>query len=86
MKPNTPSKRFHKEPLHRLRRSPSPFRGGFYIQAPSFILGSPLGHPQGVPCAELSPQVTEGYFRKPFTPSRRFRRTHTHFFVSFFAT
>ena len=60
----TPSKRFHKEPLHRLRRSPSPFRGGFYIQAPSFILGSPLGHPQGVPCAELSPQVTEGYFRK----------------------
>ena len=63
MKPNTPSKRFHKEPLHRLRRSPSPFRGGFYIQAPSFILGSPLGHPQGVPCAELSPQVTEGFFR-----------------------
>ena len=28
------------------------------------LLGSPLGHPKGVPCAELSPQVTEGYFRE----------------------
>ena len=25
------------------------------------FLGSPLGHPKGVPCAELSPQVTEGF-------------------------
>ena len=46
-------------------RGESPLKGRlFYIQAPSFILGSPLGHPQGVPCAELSPQVTEGYFRE----------------------
>ena len=29
------------------------------------VESAPLkGHPQGVPCAELSPQVTEGYFRK----------------------
>ena len=28
------------------------------------VESAPLkGHPQGVPCAELSPQVTEGYFR-----------------------
>ena len=63
----TPSKRFHKESLHRLAAVPLPFQGRlFYIQAPSFILGSPLGHPQGVPCAELSPQVTEGYFRETY--------------------
>ena len=64
----TPSKRFHKEPLHRLRRSPSPFRGGFlHSGSPLSFIGSPLGHPQGVPCAELSPQVTEGYFRVHLT-------------------
>ena len=28
------------------------------------VESAPLkGHPQGVPCAELPPQVTEGYFR-----------------------
>ncbi|MCI6651174.1 MAG: hypothetical protein MSH13_06540 [Ruminococcus callidus] len=27
------------------------------------LLGSPLGQPKGVPCAVLSPQVTEGLFR-----------------------
>ena len=41
----------------------------FLVQVGDFIsygvckfvfLGSPLGHPKGVPCAELSPQVTEG--------------------------
>ena len=80
MIPYTLSKRFHKEPLHQLRWFPSPKGEAFFYQAPL------KGHPQGVPCAELSPQVTEGYFRKPFTPSKRFRRTHTHFFVSFFAT
>ena len=46
------------DPLHQLRWFPSP-KGEAYL-----YIGSPLGHPQGVPCAELSPQVTEGYFRK----------------------
>ena len=36
----------------------------FYGVCKFAFLGSPLGHPKGVPCAELSPQVTEGYFRK----------------------
>ncbi len=47
---------------------------GFFIGFPLCIIGSPLGHPQGVPCAELSPQVTEGYFHKPFTLCKRFHK------------
>ena len=35
----------------------------FYGVCKFVFLGSPLGHPKGVPCAELSPQVTEGFFR-----------------------
>ena len=35
------------------------------------FLGSPLGHPKGVPCAELSPQVTEGL---PATAANRFHK------------
>ena len=47
----TPSKRFHKESLHRLAAVPLPFQGRLICN-----IGSPLG--------ELSPQVTEGFFRE----------------------
>ena len=41
------------------------------------FLGSPLGHPKGVPCAELSPQVTE---RLPTTSANRFHKELRFFF------
>ena len=41
------------------------------------FLGSPLGHPKGVPCAELSPQVTEGL---PTTSANRFHKELRFFF------
>ena len=41
------------------------------------FLGSPLGHPKGVPCAELSPQVTEGF---PATAASRFHKELRFFF------
>ena len=41
------------------------------------FLGSPLGHPKGVPCAELSPQVTEGL---PATAASRFHKELRFFF------
>ena len=41
------------------------------------FLGSPLGHPKGVPCAELSPQVTEGF---PATAANRFHKELRFFF------
>ena len=58
----------------------------FLVQAGNFIsygvckfvfLGSPLGHPKGVPCAELSPQVTEGL---PATAINRFHKELRFFF------
>ena len=58
----------------------------FLVQAGNFIsygvckfvfLGSPLGHPKGVPCAELSPQVTEGL---PATAANRFHKELRFFF------
>ena len=60
----------------------------FLVQVGDFILygvcklvflGSPLGHPKGVPCAELSPQVTEGL---PATAANRFHK-ELRFFFSF---
>ena len=34
-------------------------------QVTDVLFRAPLkGHPKGVPCAELAPQVTEGYFRE----------------------
>ena len=44
------------------------------------FLGSPLGHPKGVPCAELSPQVTEGL---PATAANRFHKELRFFFWLF---
>ena len=41
------------------------------------FLGSPLGHLKGVPCAELSPQVTEGL---PTTSANRFHKELRFFF------
>ncbi|MBS6595643.1 MAG: hypothetical protein UDL61_05920 [Ruminococcus callidus] len=41
------------------------------------FLGSPLGHPKGVPCAELSPQVTEGL---PATAANWFHKELRFFF------
>ena len=41
------------------------------------LLGSPLGHPKGVPCAELSPQVTEGLLS---TAANRFHKELRFFF------
>ena len=41
------------------------------------LLGSPLGHPKGVPCAELSPQMTEGL---PATAASRFHKELRFFF------
>ena len=41
------------------------------------FLGSPLGHPKGVPCAELSPQVTEGLLS---TAIKRFHKELRFFF------
>ncbi|MFQ7095426.1 MAG: hypothetical protein ACLRRB_14505 [Ruminococcus sp.] len=41
------------------------------------FLGSPLGHQKGVPCAELSPQVTEGL---PATAANRFHKELRFFF------
>ena len=35
------------------------------------------GHPQGMPCAELSPQVTEGF---PATAANRFHKELRFFF------
>ena len=67
MKPETPSKRFHRRTPPPATLVPLPFQGRLYS-------GSPLGHPKGVPCAELSPQVTEGISVKPETPSKRFHR------------
>jgi len=58
----------------------------FLVQAGDFILygvckfvflGSPLGHPKGVSCAELSPQVTEGL---PATAANRFHKELRFFF------
>ena len=58
----------------------------FLVQTVNFILygvckfvflGSPLGHPKGVPCAELSPQVTEGF---PATAANRFHKELRFFF------
>ena len=58
----------------------------FLVQVGNFIsygvcklvlLGSPLGHPKGVPCAELSPQVTEGL---PATAANRFHKELRFFF------
>ena len=58
----------------------------FLVQVGDFIsygvckfvfLGSPLGHPKGVPCAELSPQVTEGL---PATAINRFHKELRFFF------
>ena len=58
----------------------------FSLQVGNFIsygvckftfLGSPLGHPKGVPCAELSPQVTEGL---PATAANRFHKELRFFF------
>ena len=58
----------------------------FLVQVGNFIsygvcklvlLGSPLGHPKGVPCAELSPQVTEGF---PSTAANRFHKELRFFF------
>ena len=58
----------------------------FLVQVGDFIsygvckfvfLGSPLGHPKGVPCAELSPQVTEGL---PATSANRFHKELRFFF------
>ena len=58
----------------------------FLVQTVNFILygvckfvflGSPLGHPKGVPCAELSPQVTEGF---PATSANRFHKELRFFF------
>ncbi len=58
----------------------------FLVQVGNFIsygvckfafLGSPLGHPKGVPCAELSPQVTEGL---PATTANRFHKELRFFF------
>ncbi|WP_288535429.1 hypothetical protein [uncultured Ruminococcus sp.] len=43
----------------------------------SVSLGSPLGHPKGVPCAELSPQVTEGLLS---TAIKRFHKELRFFF------
>ena len=41
------------------------------------LLGSPLGHPKGVPRAELSPQVTEGLLS---TAIKRFHKELRFFF------
>ena len=41
------------------------------------LLGSPLGHPKGVPCAELSPQGTEGLLS---TAIKRFHKELRFFF------
>ena len=58
----------------------------FLVQVGDFIsygvckfafLGSPLRHPKGVPCAELSPQVTEGF---PATAASRFHKELRFFF------
>ena len=46
---------------------PLPFQGRLFLLRFSHELGSPLGHPKGVPCAELAPQVTEGLSRKSIT-------------------
>ena len=49
----------------------------FYGVCKFVLLGSPLGHPKGVPCAELSPQVTEGL---PATAANRFHKELRFFF------
>ena len=49
----------------------------FYGVCKFVFLGSPLGHPKGVPCAELSPQVTEGL---PATTANRFHKELRFFF------
>ena len=49
----------------------------FYGVCKFVFLGSPLGHPKGVPCAELSPQVTEGL---PATAINRFHKELRFFF------
>ena len=58
----------------------------FLVQVGNFIsygvcklvlLGSPLGHPKGVPRAELSPQVTEGLLS---TAIKRFHKELRFFF------
>ena len=49
----------------------------FYGVCKFVFLGSPLGHPKGVPCAELSPQVTEGF---PATAANRFHKELRFFF------
>ena len=49
----------------------------FYGVCKLVLLGSPLGHPKGVPRAELSPQVTEGLLS---TAIKRFQRSYFFFF------
>jgi len=49
----------------------------FYGVCKLVLLGSPLGHPKGVPCAELSPQVTEGLLS---TAIKRFHKELRFFF------
>ena len=49
----------------------------FYGVCKFVLLGSPLGHPKGVPCAELSPQVTEGLLS---TAIKRFHKELRFFF------
>ena len=58
-------KRFHVGTPPPASLVPLPFQGRLiFIQALTFVHRLLKGHPQGVPCAELSPQVTEGYFCK----------------------
>ena len=49
----------------------------FYGVCKLVLLGSPLGHPKGVPRAELSPQVTEGLLS---TAIKRFHKELRFFF------
>ena len=58
------------EPLHQLRWFPSPKGEALLSGSPLCIIGSPLG--------ELSPQVTEGCFHKPFTLCKRFHEEPLH--------
>ena len=77
-------KGFSWEPLHHLRWSPSPFRGGFYEIRKGDSLGSPVG--------ELAPQVTEGLLRKAMAwekvsvgnPSTAWRRSPSPFRGGFY--
>ena len=50
-----------------------PFREGYVKSVPFTKKGSPVGHPKGVPCAELAPKVTEGLLRESETERKRFQ-------------